>query len=125
MLHKLLWLALAGALGTLARYGLAGLVHRVDGISFPWGTLVVNITGCFLAGLIWTLFENRWPVTADTRIVILIGFLGAFTTFSAFMLETGELARSGEWLYALANIGLQNVLGFAALFAGITLGRLA
>lgn len=124
MLHKLLWLALAGALGTLARYGLAGLVHRIDGISFPWGTLVVNLTGCFLAGLIWTLVEHRWPVSADTRVVIMIGFLGAFTTFSAFMLETGELARSGEWLYAVANIGLQNILGFAALFAGISLGRL-
>jgi len=123
MTHKLALLALAGALGTLARYGAAGLVQRIHGTSFPWGTLVVNLTGCFLAGLLWTLFESRWPLSGETRTIILVGFMGAFTTFSAFILESGELLRSAEWMHAAANLAMQNVLGFVALFAGIALAR--
>lgn len=124
MLHKLAWLALAGALGTLARYGLAGLVHRLDGSSFPWGTFIVNVVGCFAVGVLWTLFESRWPVSSETRTIILVGFMGAFTTFSAFVLESGGLARSAEWLYVAMNITGQTGLGFAALFAGAALGRM-
>lgn len=124
MPYKLLLLSIAGALGTLARYGLAGLVHHIDGAAFPWGTLAVNVLGCFMAGLLWTLFEGRWPVTSATRTIVLVGFMGAFTTFSAYILETGALARSADWLPALGNIALQNGLGFAALFAGIALARL-
>lgn len=124
MILKLACLGLAGALGTLARYGLSGFVHRIDGATFPWGTVTVNITGCFLAGLLWTLFENRWPVSGETRTLVLFGFMGAFTTFSAMILETGNLLRSSEYLYAAANLALQNGLGFAALFFGVALGRM-
>jgi len=124
LLKKLILLALAGAVGTLLRYGLAGLVHRMNGVSFPWGTLVVNICGCFAAGLLWTVFETRWPVSSQVRTVVLIGFLGAFTTFSAYILETGEMARSAAWGLAAANLFLQNALGLVALFAGATVGRL-
>ena len=125
MIHKLTWLALAGALGTLARYGLAGFIHKINGVSFPWGTVTVNLMGCFLAGLLWSLFESRWPVSGETRTFVLVGFMGAFTTFSAMILETGELLRSAEWMYAVANITMQNSFGFIALFAGATLGRMA
>lgn len=121
---KLLALALAGALGTLARYGLAGFVQRMNGASFPWGTLAVNLTGCFLVGLVWSLFEGRWAVTGETRTIVLVGFMGAFTTFSAFILETGELVRASQWAGAAANLTLQNGLGFLALFGGLALGRL-
>ena len=100
MTQKMLWLALAGALGTLARYGLAGFVHKINGASFPWGTLGVNLTGCFLAGLLWALFEHRWPASGEMRVLVLFGFMGAFTTFSAFIMETGELVRSSAWLHA-------------------------
>lgn len=124
MFQKIVLLASAGALGTLARYGLAGFVHRVSGSSFPWGTLTVNLTGCFFAGLLWTLFENRWPVTGETRAIVLLGFLGAFTTFSAYILETGELVRSTEWVYAAANVLLQTTLGFIALFTGVMIARM-
>jgi CrcB protein len=125
MTMKLVWLALAGAAGTLARYGLAGLVQSLFGSMFPWGTVVVNIAGCFFAGILWALFEHRVTVTPDVRVVVLIGFMGAFTTFSAFILETGELVRASEWLFAAANVALQNGIGFVALFMGIMLGRLA
>jgi fluoride exporter len=123
MTAKLFWLALAGSLGTLARYGLAGLTHRIAGPSFPWGTLAVNATGCFLAGFLWALFESRWPVSGELRTVLLVGFMGAFTTFSAFILETGELLRSAEWLYAALNLSAEIFLGFTALFIGTALGR--
>ncbi len=125
MMQKLAWLALAGALGTLARYGLAGFIHKINGVSFPWGTVVVNLMGCFLAGLFWSLFENRWPVSGETRTLILVGFMGTFTTFSALILESGELFRSAEWLRSAANLTMQNGLGFFALFVGAALGRLA
>ncbi len=124
MFQKFAWLALAGALGTLARYGLAGLVHRIDGISFPWGTITVNILGCFLTGLIWALLESRWPATGQVRILVLVGFMGAFTTFSAFIFETGQMLNAAQWTSAAGNILLQNGLGLIALFIGAALGRL-
>lgn len=125
MLHKLSWLALAGAAGTLARYGLAGLAQRATPLTFPLGTLAVNLTGCFLAGLLWALFEARWPVSGQTRLIVLVGFMGAFTTMSGYLLETAHLVRSSEWLYAAVNVALQNGLGFGAVLAGLALGRLA
>lgn len=124
MIQKLAWLALAGAMGTLARYGLVGFVHKINSASFSWGTVAVNLTGCFLAGLLWSLFDNRWPVSGETQTLVLVGFMGAFTTFSALIFETGELMRAAEWVYAAANMVIQNGLGFVALFAGAALGRL-
>ncbi|MBN1844211.1 MAG: fluoride efflux transporter CrcB [Sedimentisphaerales bacterium] len=123
ILQKLFWLALAGAFGTIARYGLAGLVHRLAGAGFPWGTLAVNVVGCFVAGLLWTLFEQRLPVAPDTRLLILVGFMGAFTTFSAYILETSHLFRSAAWGAALTHIVLQNLFGFVGLFAGFACAR--
>ncbi|MDI6796478.1 MAG: CrcB family protein [Desulfatibacillaceae bacterium] len=123
MLTKIALLALAGALGTLSRFGLAGLVYRLAGIGFPWGTLAVNVTGCFIAGLLFVLFETRWPVASQTRLIVLVGFFGAFTTFSAFMVETADLLRSSQWLYAAANVSLQNTLGLVAVLAGAAIGR--
>jgi fluoride exporter len=116
-------LALAGAAGTLARYGLAGWVQRASGGAFPWGTLAVNLTGCFLAGLFWAWAESRLTVTGEWRAIVLIGFMGGFTTFSAFMLETGEMVRASQWAYALGNLGLQNGGGLVGFFLGLFLGR--
>ena len=117
-------LAIAGAIGTLARYSLIGFVQKIDGISNTWGTLIVNLTGCFLAGLMWAIFENKWPVSGETRTLILVGFIGAFTTFSTLILEANELLRSDGWVYATSNIVMQNGLGFLALFIGVSLGRM-
>lgn len=121
--QKLLWLALAGAFGTLARYGLSGLVQRFTGISFPWGTLAVNVAGCFLFGLIWTVIEERHLMSPLLRPILLIGFMGAFTTFSSFAFETIELMRDSQWLRAGVNILAQNGVGLTALFLGIVTGR--
>lgn len=124
MFQKLVLLALAGGAGTLARYGVAGLVQRASGVSFPWGTFVVNICACFMVGLLWSLFENRWSVSGETRTIVLVGFMGAFSTFSTLIFETGDLLRSAEWLHAAANLTIHNGLGVFALFIGMALGRL-
>jgi CrcB protein len=123
MLTKLFWLGIAGAAGTVTRYGLAGLVQRVSDGAFPWGTLAVNILGCFAAGLFWMISERFVSISAEFRAIILIGFVGAFTTFSTFMLETSHLARDAEWLFALKNILLNNAAGAMALLLGLWLGR--
>ncbi|MBA3002514.1 MAG: CrcB family protein [Desulfurivibrio sp.] len=124
MWQKLILLAVAGACGTLARYGLAGLVQRVAGPSFPWGTVSVNALGCLLFGLIWTLTSERFPGTSEMRIVMLTGFMGAFTTFSTFVAETGNLLADGEHWYGMGNILLQNVVGLVLFFLGMALGRM-
>lgn len=124
MTQKIVLLSIAGALGTIFRYGFAGLIQRSGGSSFPRGTFAVNMTGCFLAGLFWALSENRWAVSGETRIIVLVGFLGSFTTFSAMILETGMLLRSAEWSSAAANLAIQNGLGLAVLLAGMALGRM-
>ena len=121
--QKILWLGLAGAAGALARYALATAVQRWCGVRFPWGTFVVNVVGCFVFGLVWTLAEERDWIPAGARLVALTGFLGAFTTFSTFAFETGALMREADWAAAAANFAGQNVLGIAALFAGAALGR--
>jgi fluoride exporter len=123
VLYKLALLAAAGALGTLARYGLGGLVQRLAGDSFPWGTLVVNGGGCFLFGLVWMLAEERSLIGPETRAIVLIGFMGAFTTFSTFAYETGAMIEDGQYLRACGNMALQNGLGLVAMFAGFFAGR--
>ena len=123
MWQKLVLIALAGACGTLARYGLAGLVQRWSGVGFPWGTVVVNILGCLLFGIVWGLASERWGVSSQMRIVILVGFLGAFTTFSTFVSETSQLFIGSEMLYAMGNMVLQNTIGIGAFFLGMVLGR--
>jgi fluoride exporter len=120
---KLLALAAAGAAGTLARYGLSGLVQRASGAGFPWGTLAVNLAGCFLAGLIWSWAENRLALGGGWRAVVFIGFLGGFTTFSAYMLETGAMLGEAGWFRAMGNLLLHNGGGALALFAGTFLGK--
>ena len=121
---KIVMLAAAGSLGTLARYWLGGLAQRIGGTAFPWGTLAVNIVGCFFAGLLWAVYEHHWQVSAETRLIVLVGFMGAFTTFSAFILDTGHIIKTSDWIMVVSNIFLQNGLGIAFLFAGMYLGRM-
>ncbi|MFO7976015.1 MAG: fluoride efflux transporter CrcB [Candidatus Hydrogenedentota bacterium] len=121
---KFLIIGLAGAGGALARYLLAGLVQNASGSVFPWGTLAVNIGGCFAFGLVWAITEKRLAVAAESRVYVLTGFLGAFTTFSTFAFETTTMLRDAEYLFAVGNLTAHNTLGLLALFAGLALGAL-
>lgn len=123
MSKELLWLALAGAAGTLSRYALAGLVQSLAGEKFPWGTLTVNVVGCLLFGLTWTLAEQRLVISGQSRLIILTGFMGAFTTFSTFGFETGEFLRDSQWWHAAGNLLANNLLGLLGVFLGVALGR--
>ena len=123
-MHKFLWIGAGGALGALARYTLSGWVQRLGGHDFPWGTLAVNVLGCFLFGVIWSLAEDRLIVSAETRLFVLTGFLGAFTTFSTYLFETGALLRNTQWSAVLLNLLGQNSMGLAGVFLGLALGRL-
>ncbi len=121
---KLLIIGFAGAGGALARYALAGLVQNASGSVFPWGTFVVNIAGCFAFGLIWAITEKRLAIGAESRVYVLTGFLGAFTTFSTFAFETSAMLRDGEYVLAAGNLAGHNILGLTALFIGLALGAL-
>jgi CrcB protein len=122
--EKFVFIGLAGGLGALSRYGLAGVVQRLAGTGFPMGTAVVNVLGCFLFGLIWTLIEERMILPPGVKPYVLTGFMGAVTTFSTYTFETGALLSASQWGLALANILGQTVLGLVFLFFGMLLGRI-
>jgi len=121
---KFLGLALAGAVGALCRYGLSGLVQKSISSTFPWGTLAVNVIGCFIFGFIWTLSAERLIINSEMRLFILTGFLGAFTTFSSFIFETDQIVGNGQWLLAGANVFGSLAAGLLAYMFGALLGRL-
>lgn len=113
----------AGAFGALARYGLDGFVSRRLSAAFPWGTFVVNITGAFLLGLVFTLLTDRLTVAPWVRSTVMIGFLGAYTTFSTFSLETFRMLEDGAYGGAIAN-GLGSLaVGLVAVYLGVVVGR--
>ena len=131
MKTHLLLLAMAGAAGTLARYMIQAPFQawagRITNLAFPWGTLPVNAIGCFLFGLIWSLshpLAERQMIGLEARLIILTGFMGAFTTFSTFGFETGELLLEGRYGAATLNIAVQNIVGITLALLGIGLGRL-
>jgi len=114
-------IAMGGAIGAIARYSLGGWLQQVSrsGI-FPWGTLGVNLIGAFAIGVIWGISE-RFLLSPQVRLFLMVGVLGGFTTFSTFCLENLNLLRSGEIRLALWNIGLSNVLGLVLVYAGFQL----
>lgn len=122
-MQKTLLIGLAGLIGTLGRFGLSGLVARRFGETFPTGTLVVNLVGCFLAGLLFYVLNERFLFSDTSRAVIMIGFLGGFTTFSSFGLQTFTLLRDGEFWFASLNVIASNLLGLLLVWAGYSLGR--
>jgi CrcB protein len=122
-LQRLAWLAVAGGFGTIARYSLQALAVQVLGKQFPWGTLIVNVAGCFLFGVVWTLEQEQELISAETRVILLVGFMGAFTTFSTFAFETAWLAREPGLAAAAANLIAHNLLGIGAVLLGVGLVR--
>lgn len=115
-------LFLAGGAGALARYGVSELANTLVGRQYPLGTFVVNVLGCFLFGLIWELAAVRLLIPDTVRLIILVGFMGSFTTFSSLIFDSFALGQTRLALL-LFNIGAQTILGFAALFLGMTVGN--
>ena len=123
-MEKWFYLIGGGILGTLARYMLAGAVYQKMGTDFPYGTIIVNLIGCFLIGFFDTIFQERFLFSPILRIFLMAGFCGAFTTFSTFMLETGNLIRDGETLRAFLNVILSVIIGFIVFRLGVLLGEI-
>ena len=121
----LILIGLGGSAGAVARYLVDGIVADRTGGTFPWGTLVVNASGSFVLGLLFALTADRAILPAEIRGPVLIGFLGAYTTFSTYMLESWRLAESGAIVLALANLAGSPIVGLVAVVIGLTLGRLA
>ena len=115
-----LWIFLGGGLGSIARFAASGFIARHFGETFPWGTLLVNVSGSFVIGFFATLTgtEGRWLVAPSARQFVMIGLCGGYTTFSSFSLETLALARDGEWFKAGANSVLSFVLCLIAVWLG-------
>jgi len=122
-LLQILAIAGGGALGALGRFWMSSGVYRLLGRELPWGTLVVNILGSFLMGLLFVLFIERSTARPELRAAVLVGFLGAFTTFSTFSLETLVLIEEGYLGRAFVNTGLSVSVCLAACWAGLLLGR--
>jgi CrcB protein len=117
------WIAIGGAFGAWARYALGGLIQTHAGASFPWATLVINVSGSLLLGFLIRLLEGV-AVSADVRAMLTIGVLGAFTTFSTFSYETIRLAQDGQWLRAGAYSFGSLALGLVAVVGGLRLASI-
>ncbi|MFL6530582.1 MAG: fluoride efflux transporter CrcB [Chthoniobacterales bacterium] len=115
-----LYVMLGGAIGTGTRFWLSGLIAARYGEAFPLGTLIVNVTGCFLVGMLATIFNpsGRFLVAPGTRQFLLLGICGGYTTFSSFSLQTVDLVRDGDWLRASLNVGFSLILCLFATWLG-------
>jgi CrcB protein len=122
-MEKLVFIGLGGFLGSIARYGLASLVQTKTESLFPYGTMLVNIIGCFLIGLLMTLFQERIVVSQNIRLFVIIGILGGFTTFSSFSYDTFALMKSGNLFGAGLNAGVSLFGCLIATWAGFYAGE--
>ncbi|MEO5357691.1 MAG: fluoride efflux transporter CrcB [Nitrospirae bacterium YQR-1] len=113
-----------GFLGAIVRYIMSVFIGRRLGINFPWGTLIINVSGSFAVALIMSLFTEKYMVNPQWRLFLVVGFLGAYTTFSTFEYETGQLIEGGEFLYAALNVLLSVIAGFIALKSGEFIAKL-
>ncbi len=119
---KFIHIALGGAIGALLRYWGSGLIYRFYHGTFPWGTLLVNLSGSFVIGLLWGVFETI-VISQNVKLFLFIGVLGSFTTFSTFSLENFHLLRDGEYMLAGINIAASLILGITLVVCGFFLSR--
>lgn len=121
-----LWIALGSALGGVGRYTLSGVVANWIGATFPWGTLIVNITGCFVIGIFNTVTgaDGVFLVPLDARLFVMVGMCGGYTTFSSFSLESLNLMRNGEWLMAGGYVLASTILCLIGVWLGHVGGML-
>lgn len=117
------YLIFFGAAGTLSRYGVYVVSHRVFGERFPFATLIVNLSGCLVAGLLMGLMASRTWISDQMQLALAVGFLGAFTTFSTFSLDTFRYVKDGIWGLALLNVFLNVTLGIALTAFGFFMAR--
>ncbi len=120
---NVLIIGIGGFVGAISRYWVALWIGQRWGRSFPLGTFVINVTGSFLIGLLMTLMAERFTENPQWRLLLVVGFLGAYTTFSTFEYETGALMKDGEWLYASLNVIGSVVVGFIALKLGEVIAK--
>lgn len=123
-----LWIAIGGAIGSMARFGIGNFVSQKYGETFPWGTLVINVTGSFVIGVLAALTEPDARMTPQSRVLarqlLMTGVCGGYTTFSSFSLQTLNLLHDREWLYAGGNVVLSVVLCMIAVWLGYLLGSI-
>ena len=123
-MNRALLVAVGGMVGSLARYWIAGAVQEVGGSAFPYGTLVVNLAGSLIIGVVINLSLERGVISPETRLLLATGFCGGFTTMSTFSYETLALIADGETLRALANVGGSVVGSVGAVWLGLALARM-
>jgi len=115
-----IWIAIGGALGSVGRFWFSGVVARQFGETFPWATLLVNISGSFAIGFFAALTgpQGRWMIHPNGRLFFMVGVCGGYTTFSAFSLQTLNLMEEGEWLHAGAYVVMSVILCLAGVWLG-------
>ena len=115
---------IGGGIGAFFRYLLSGWVYKVLGTDFPYGTLAVNVIGCFVIGIFLTMAEDRFLISPNFRIFFAVGVLGGFTTFSTFSFETVGLLKDGAVAIGLLNVAVSIVVGLTATWVGTLAGRI-
>jgi len=122
-MNKILFIGVAGLLGTLGRYWLSGWADERWGATFPIGTLIVNLVGCLLVGFLFHATEEKYLVDPVLRSAVLVGFLGGFTTFSSFGVQTFILLRDGEIFLAGVNVLVSNIAGLLLVWTGYAVSK--
>ncbi len=124
-MRLLVWIAAGGAVGAVARYFVMSAVGRLWGSGFPWGTLTANVVGSFVLGVLVEVLALKWSAAQGMRAFLVVGMLGAFTTFSTFSLDVATLYERGALVSAAAYMLASLVLAVGALFVGLALARMA
>lgn len=124
-MDKIIYLMVAGSLGTLARYGISIFFNKYAVVNFPIGVFAANMLGSFLFGLIWALSEDKGIVNSNMRLIILVGFMGSFTTFSTFAFDNTIYITQLDWAKLVLNILANNIVGIFLIYLGFKLSKLA